>query len=178
MKQIKRILTKILFPARIFNILCINEFAKNIKRKNILELGSGTKSVKEYFDKSNRFTQSDIYPIMGYDIVDATTMESKNEFDIIICMNVLEHIFDYKKAIDNIYSALKYNGSVFITVPYFYPIHAEPTDYFRISEHGWRLLLKDFEDVNIIHFGIRQIPLGYCITAKKKKTNTDFREYR
>ena len=49
-----------------------------------------------------------------------------DEFDIILCMNVLEHVFDFKKAIDNIYKALKPGGTALIFVPGFYPYMMSP----------------------------------------------------
>ena len=152
----------------------IKEFSKKIKNKKILELGSGKKyrgkycySVKQFFDNSNEFIQSDIVQEYGHKIIDATQMNYKNEFDIILCINVLEHVFNFHRAIINIYNALKPNGTAIIFVPGFYPLHGEPNDYWRFTEHSLKKLLKDFRNVKIKHSGIQQYPFAYCIKAVK-----------
>ena len=105
-----------------FRIKYIRNFAKGIKNKKILEIGSGKKykgyyyySTKRFFNKSNEFIQSDINPRYGHKLIDVTKMNYKNEFDSIICMCVLEHIYDFHKAIKNMYKALKPNGNVIIS---------------------------------------------------------------
>lgn len=49
--------------------------------------------------------------------LDATNMNFVSEFDIICTFDVLEHIDDDIKAIENISKALKINGLFFVTVP-------------------------------------------------------------
>ena len=94
-------------------------------------------------------------------------MDYQNKFDIILCISVLEHIFDFHKAINNIYQALIFGGVVVITVPVFYPLHDEPNDYWRFTEYSLRKLLKKFSQVKIKHHGIRQFPFAYYIEAYK-----------
>lgn len=143
------------------------------KNKKILELGSGNKekeeyySTKRFFDKTNDFIQSDICSEYGYRIIDATKMNFKNEFDIIICSNVLEHVFNFKKAIKNIYNALKQNGILILIVPGFYPLHDEPYDYWRFTEHSLKNLLRNYVRIKIERKGLRQYPLSYFVKATK-----------
>ena len=79
-----------IFRTRQFSNTRIRDFSKGIKNKKILELGSGNKekeeyySTKRFFDKTNDFIQSDICSEYGYRIIDATKMNFKNEFDIIV----------------------------------------------------------------------------------------------
>jgi len=110
-KAILRKLADLVFRIRKFNNKCIKEFSKEIRNTKILEIGSGKKykgeyyySAKRFFHESNEFIQSDITPEFGHRIIDVTQMNFIDEFDIILCMNVLEHVFDFKKAIDNIYN--------------------------------------------------------------------------
>ncbi|RKY92765.1 hypothetical protein DRQ15_01365 [candidate division KSB1 bacterium] len=159
---------------RKFNNKCIKEFSKEIRNTKILEIGSGKKykgeyyySAKRFFHESNEFIQSDITPEFGHRIIDVTQMNFIDEFDIILCMNVLEHVFDFKKAIDNIYKALKPGGTALIFVPGFYPLHDEPCDYWRFSEHSLRKIANKFRHVTIKHSGIRQYPFAYFVKAIK-----------
>lgn len=152
----------------------VAEFASGKKRKNILELGSGKEfkggyyySMKRFFDDSNDFLQTDINKDFGHKVLDVTKMKYKEEFDIILCLNVLEHVYDFQKAIDNMYKALKKNGTVVIAVPTFYPLHDEPGDYWRFTEHALRKMLGDFRKVKLEYKGVRQYPYTYYIEAKK-----------
>lgn len=43
---------------------------------------------------------------------------NETDFDLVICQEVIEHLHDYTKLIDKIYSFLKYGGYAIITTPY------------------------------------------------------------
>lgn len=173
-KYVIRAIVHAIFRLRTFNNRCIKKFATNIKNKKILEVGSGKEkdkkyaySVKEFFDSSNEFIQSDISKEYGHKVIDITKIKYKNEFDVIICANVLEHVFNFHKAIENMYAALKSGGILIIFVPVFYPLHDEPNDYWRYTEYSLKKLLIKFKEVKIKHSGIRAYPFGYYIEAKK-----------
>lgn len=152
----------------------VSAFAKNQKNKKILELGSGPLvkgkyfySTKHLFESSNKFMQSDIIKDFGHPIIDITKVSYKNEFDIILCLNVLEHVYEYQKAIENMYRALKVGGKLIVVVPAFYPLHDEPHDYWRFTEHSLRKLFSGFSKVEITHKGKREFPQGYYLEIKK-----------
>lgn len=153
---------------------CVKKFARAVRNKRILELGSGKPhrgrypySSRQLFDASNEFIQSDIVEEYGHKIVDVTRMRYKSEFDIILCTNVLEHVFDFSKAIENIYGGLKQGGVVLIYVPGFYPLHDEPNDYWRFTEHSLKRLLKKFRVLRLRHSGVRRYPFGYYAEGVK-----------
>lgn len=157
-----------------FKDKCLKEFAKSAGSKRILELGSGKPcrgsypySSRHLFDASNEFIRSDVVREYGHKLVDVTKMKYKSEFDIILCTNVLEHVFDFSLAIKNIRNALKPGGIALIYVPGFYPLHDEPYDYWRFTEHSLRRLLKEFSSVRLRHSGLRQYPFGYFVEAVK-----------
>ncbi len=173
-KDIFRFISHVIFRPRQFNDKYLKEFAKNIKNKKILELGSGkpTKgkylySGKRFFDTSNEFIQSDVSPKFGHKVIDATKMDYNAEFDIILAMSILEHIYNINSALKNIYKALKPGGIALFIVPGSYPLHDEPTDYWRFTEHALRKLLSDYTKVKIKHSGIRQYPFMYYAGAVK-----------
>jgi len=167
-------ITYFIFRTDKFREKYIKNFAKGIKNKRILEIGSGKKhkgkdcySIKKFFDNSNEFIQSDIIKEYGHKIVDVTKMKYKNEFDILICLTVLEHVYNFHKAIKNMYTSLKPNGIAIIAVPLLYPLHSEPEDYWRFTEHSIRKLLKDFTKIEIKYSGIRSFPFIYYIKTTK-----------
>ena len=90
----------------------------------------------------------------GDDILDVTQMDlpdgSVNGF---LCISVLEHVFDFKKAIHEMERTLKIDGKLLLVVPFAYPYHDE-VDYWRFSQDAYTELLKDgFEIKSFTHLG-------------------------
>ena len=177
-KSFFKTISHLIFRPRQFNHKWIAKLAHETRNKKILELGSGKiykgdycYSVKDMFDASNEFIQSDIKKEYGHRIVDATSMKFENEFDVVLCMNLLEHVYDFQMVIDNIYDALDKNGLIVILVPAFYPLHDEPHDYWRFTEHSLRKLLHRFSVTKLEYSGIRQYPFAYYVEAVKDQKN-------
>ena len=66
-----------------------------------------------------------------------------NQYDCIILTQVLQHIFDVKKAIQNLYQALKPGGYMLITVPFVMKYHQEPMDCWRFTVQSIEMLLSE-----------------------------------
>lgn len=148
--------------------LSIREFAKKIKNQEILEIGAGKNSVKSLFDKSNNFIVSDKNPqIPGFLKIDVNKMKFKNRFNLIVCINVLDDIFDYQKAVDNIFVAMKKNGVCYIVVNGFYPLHDLPNDYWRFTENSLKKIFTMFHKIDIKKIGFNYFPSYYIVIAKK-----------
>ncbi len=140
---------------------------------NVLEIGSGKPENGEYvysmrhvFPHDN-VRMSDIVPDFGHEVIDVTAMEFDSEFDAIVCLSVLEHLPDPAAAVDAMYRALKPGGSALVGVPFAYPLHDEPADYWRFTEHGLRRLMAGFDGVEIHHRGPRQLPSGLLAIARR-----------
>ena len=70
-------------------------------------------------------------------------IESKS-VDIVLSNQVLEHVLDEKKAVEEVARVLK-NGGIFIgSAPHISPIHLEPYDYRRFTRHGLKKLFEDY----------------------------------
>lgn len=157
------------FGTRRFNNRWTRRFARPIRDRRILEIGSGREgqSARPFFDASNEFITSDVNPALGHARVDVLSMEFREEFDVILCMNVLEHLPEPRQAVANIYRALRQGGTALFFVPGFYPLHDEPHDYWRFTEHSLRHLLAEFREVTVRHLGPRIYPFGYHVVARK-----------
>lgn len=173
-KNIARKVVHIVADTRKFYYGKVGQFASGVKNKRILELGSGPLvrgkyyySTERLFDTSNDFIKSDVVKEFGHPIIDVTAMKSSGEFDVILCLNVLEHVYEFQKAIDNMHKALKKGGTLIIAVPFGYPLHDEPGDYWRFTEHTLAKMLSKFRGVSITHKGKKEYPFGYYLEAVK-----------
>ena len=113
------------------------------------------------------------YPDIICDICsDVTGLE--NKYDKIICIAILEHVYDPFKAVANLKKLLKENGIIYGMVPYLYHYHAPQNlkfqDYFRFSKDALAYLFKDFSYVEL--FPVRgriSAPLSILFGEKWKK---------
>lgn len=173
-KALKRKLAHLFFGSRRWGDRHVARLAAGARDLDILELGSGRQdlgkdaySVKRFFDPSNRFVQSDVVPEYGHRIVDVATMDIVEEFDMILCLNVLEHVYEFDTAVNNMHRALRTGGRLVIFVPMLYPLHDEPFDFWRFTEHSLRRLMGRFSSHELHHRGMRQLPFAYFLVATR-----------
>lgn len=62
-------------------------------------------------------------------------------FDAVVLLDVLEHLPEPDQSLGEIARILAPSGKLLIHVPCMYPLHDEPFDYQRWTEHGLELLL-------------------------------------
>jgi SAM-dependent methyltransferase len=137
----------------------------------ILEIGSG-KPVGDRYPYSmqhlfpgTEFLCTDIVPDYGHTVVDVTRMQFDNEFDLILCISVLEHVVKPSLAATRLTAALRDGGCAVVAVPFVYPLHDEPYDFWRFTEHGLREVLSPFSSVEIRRRGPRKLPSGLLALA-------------
>lgn len=76
-----------------------------------------------------------------------------NSVDCVLCTEVLEHLPDPQACVDEMHRLLRTGGLVLASVPFFYPVHADPYDYQRFTEDGLRHLFQDFKSVEVYRMG-------------------------
>jgi SAM-dependent methyltransferase len=93
----------------------------------------------------------DIRPGRGVAVIgDAQALGIGNEtFDSIVCTEVLEHLPEPRRAIDEMFRVLRPGGCLILTTRFLFPIHDAPHDYFRYTKYGLRHLLQRFEIVEL-----------------------------
>jgi len=72
-------------------------------------------------------------------------MVADNSVDCVVSVSTLEHVRYPTKVIKEIHRILKPNGIVYISVPFVFPFHADPDDFYRFSYKGINILCEDFE---------------------------------
>ena len=65
-------------------------------------------------------------------------------FDVVLCTEVLEHLPEPQRAIDEMFRVLRPGGTLLLTTRFLFPIHDAPHDYFRFTKYGLRYLLRRF----------------------------------
>ncbi|HEY0876059.1 MAG TPA: class I SAM-dependent methyltransferase [Vicinamibacterales bacterium] len=65
--------------------------------------------------------------------------------DVVLCTEVLEHLPEPQRALDEMFRVLKPGGTLLLTTRFLFPIHDAPHDYFRFTKYGLRYLLRRFE---------------------------------
>ncbi|MFY0599380.1 MAG: class I SAM-dependent methyltransferase [Cyclobacteriaceae bacterium] len=122
----------------------IEKYAKGI----LLDIGCGSKpfhyltknSVSEHVGLEHEDTRNtDKADIWGsaYDI----PIED-NFFDTVLCTDVLEHLEEPDKALNESCRVLKKGAYAIYTLPFFWHIHEEPRDFFRYSKYGLKYLFE------------------------------------
>jgi SAM-dependent methyltransferase len=169
---------RVIFGSRKWVRSQLAEMTGGLHGARILEIGSGRQdmgedaySFRELFPDDNEFVQSDVNPEHGHLVVDVTKMDFVEEWDVILCVSVLEHVPDFAAALRCIYRALKPGGRAIIVAPMCFPYHDEPHDYWRFTVHGVREMLSDFDPVVVASRGPRRLPFTTLAIASRPTTN-------
>jgi SAM-dependent methyltransferase len=89
------------------------------------------------------------------DMNEPMTQIASNSFDTIILSDVLEHIPEPRNLMGEIARILKPGGRLLLNVPFMYPVHEAPHDYYRYT----RFALERFALQSGLHV-IEVVPLG------------------
>lgn len=93
-------------------------------------------------------------------------------YDCVICMEVLEHTLDPFGAVREMRRILKHGGHLLVSAPLNWRIHGPIPDCWRFTEHGFKVLLRDFEivEIDILETPGRDLfPIHYNVLAKADK---------
>jgi SAM-dependent methyltransferase len=121
----------------------INHYAKG----DLLDLGCGNKPYKSLYE-SKTVTQTGCDVIQSdknrVDVIcPVTNLKFQGEqFDTVLCTQVLEHVFEHDKMMSEIYRVLKPGGHIILTVPFVWELHEEPYDFFRYTKHALKELFE------------------------------------
>jgi SAM-dependent methyltransferase len=93
----------------------------------------------------------DIKPGVGVQIIgDAQALAIRDaSFEVVLCTEVLEHLPEPQRAIDEMFRVLVPGGQLLLTTRFLFPIHDAPHDYFRFTKYGLRHLLRRFEIIEL-----------------------------
>lgn len=145
-----------------------------IEAARVLNIGA----TQEYDDKEGHLYR-DYFPGSEYWTIDKIGIDGgrhvagdlvdrapdMGKFDMVLLMNVLEHVenpFAIAEAADNLVAP---GGRLFVTVPFFYPVHYNGymKDYWRFTPSALRLLFPKLNERYILSEPGKEVktPVGY-----------------
>ncbi|MDR0681038.1 MAG: class I SAM-dependent methyltransferase [Dysgonamonadaceae bacterium] len=119
----------------------------------VFDIGCGNKPFEAYirtliknYDAS-AYRGCDIIQSSGQkvDIIcDVTNIAEKSStYDIVICTQVIEHVFEHSKVFEEAYRLLKPGGFFIVSSNLVWEIHEAPYDYYRFTKYGFIKLLEN-----------------------------------
>jgi len=144
------------------------------KMEKVLDVGTSQRFAKELDYFRNEF--QDNYSALGYkpDMNfgkdncdfdgDAMNLEFPDNFwDATLCIEVLEHVPNPQKVVDELRRVTKMGGSVILSTPFMTSYHGkmggksgkhtEYPDYFRYTHQGLEYLFREFSEVEVYPVG-------------------------
>ena len=152
----------------------------DLSQKSILEIGSRqmlgqeeSANLRPYL-KGKKYVGMDYLSGPGVDVVmDVHNMEFKENFDVVICAEVLEHVSNPFRAMERISKVVTKDGILVLTAPMNLKIHGSPFDYWRFTPEGFDILLSEFEYKYITFAGAPTFPLTICAIASNSKIDVE-----
>jgi len=150
-----------IFLARHYVLQTLKNAIPFLRHGSFLDVGCGMKPyeslfksiAKSYIGIDHPITQGGSYgTLTRADIFsDAPSFPFKNEtFDSVICTQVLEHVSDPSIKVNEIARVLVPGGTAVISVPFAWPLHEVPYDFYRYTEFGLKSLLEN-SGLKVIH---------------------------
>lgn len=140
----------------------------------VVDWGCGTKPVMNYLKNSDnaKFTNVDHkqYGVVNFiaDICRPMSLDYAN-YTFAFCLEVIEHVWDSKQLIINIYNHLTKGGVLYLSQPFMYEVHKDD-DRIRYTWRGLKQLLEEVgfivEDIKAT-VGDLDHAEGYILRARK-----------
>ena len=127
----------------------------------LLDVGAGDRWIAQHLRAGVGYVALD-YPATGRDLygarpdvfADARMLPFADAvFDGAICLEVLEHVSDPALVVAEIARVIRPGGTVWLSMPFLYPLHDAPYDFQRYTEFGLR---RDIERAGMCVVALRR----------------------
>ncbi len=128
--------------------------SQKIFKGKTLDFGGGDKAIYRALLQCEDYESVNIDPAMEptwITQVGDTLPCPADTYDHAISLNTLEHVYEPKPIVKDIYKALKKGGLFTCGTPFLHPVHAHPDDFFRPTASWWFQTLTEtgFTDIRI-----------------------------
>lgn len=140
----------IIHPQWISNIQHLKRLKSlsTINSSLILDIGSGDSDIENYLGDNNKLVKID-YPNTNIKYQNKPTIFAtasilpikSSSIDKIFLFEVIEHLEDVNAAFKEAHRVLKPSGTIYISVPFTYPLHDLPYDFRRYTPKGLENIL-------------------------------------
>ncbi len=122
------------------------------------------------------FVGCDMRPGPGVDRVEDVTAIDLPDASVgtILCVETFEHVFEVRRAFDEVFRVLKPGGIFVITSPFNFRIHAYPDDYWRMTPSCLRRMLTPYAGRVVGAQGHAKFPHTVMALAVKAPAPIDF----
>lgn len=113
---------------------------------SVLDIGCGNKPYESLFKNITAYTGCDIVQSSEkkVDIICAATeiQVTDGVYDTVFSSQVLEHVHDHLKMLQEANRVLKNDGIIILSAPMCWEHHEEPHDYFRFTRYGMQYIFE------------------------------------
>jgi len=122
----------------------------------VLDVGSKASPYKDRIPHT-RYLRLDLDPRTAPDLCcDVQAIDCADaQFDALIATEVLEHILEPQRAVDEMWRVLRPGGVCIASTRFLYPYHPDPRDYYRFTWDSLAHLFRRFTQVEVIPHGNR-----------------------
>ena len=134
----------------------LKDLASKYIRGKTLDLGAGKSKYRKIIEAhSDEYVACDNFEAPHINVVcDAHSLQLEDaSFDTVVCTMVLEHVEKPWVVASEIERVLKSGGKCIIAVPFLFPKHEDPGDYFRFTTSGLASLFPNCEKIEAEAFG-------------------------
>ncbi|MDL2207990.1 class I SAM-dependent methyltransferase [Parabacteroides sp. OttesenSCG-928-O15] len=121
------------------------------KGNRVLDIGCGNKPFENYIRGLTEEESKDSY--IGCDLeqsseekvdilCDATNIPLSTAFDVVICTQLIEHVFDHQKVFEEAYRILNPGGFFIVSSNFLWETHEAPYDFYRFTRFAFQKLLE------------------------------------
>jgi SAM-dependent methyltransferase len=124
------------------------------------------------------FVGCDMRPGPGVDRIEDVSDISlpSNSVGTVLCIETFEHVFEVRRAFDEVFRILRPGGLFLITTPLNFRIHAYPDDYWRMTPSCLRRMMGPYEGRIIGSQGVSAFPHSVMALGVKTPAPSDFAE--